>query len=59
VVLGRPSVVDRLMGRQLPAAWVTVTATVTSVSGERWQSSSTAALVERDGVWFLVGPLFA
>ena len=60
VVLGRPSLVDRVMGRQLPAAWVTVTATVTTVSaGERWQSSSTAALVERDGVWFLVGPLFA
>jgi hypothetical protein len=59
VVLGRPSLVDRLMGRQLPEAWVTVTATVTTVSGERWQSSSTAALVERDGAWFLVGPLFA
>ena len=59
VVLGRPSLVDRVMGRQLPAAWVTVTATVTTVSGERWQSSSTAALVERDGVWFLLGPLFA
>ena len=59
VVLGRPSVVDRLMGRQLPDAWVTVTATVTTATGERWQSSSTAALVERDGVWYLLGPLFA
>lgn len=59
VVLGRPSVVDRLMGRQLPAAWVTVTASVTTITGERWQSTSTASLVEHDGVWFLVGPLFA
>ena len=47
VVLGRPSLVDRVMGRQLPDAWVTVAAAVTTVSGERWQSSSTAALVER------------
>lgn len=59
VVLGRPSVMDRLLGRQLPAAWVTVTASVTTITGERWQSTSTASLVERDGVWFLVGPLFA
>jgi hypothetical protein len=59
VVVGKPSLIDRLTGRQLPAAWVTVTASVTTITGERWQSTSTAPLVERDGVWFLVGPLFA
>jgi hypothetical protein len=59
VVVGRPSLVDRLLGRQLPAAWVTVTANVTTITGERWQSTSTAPLVERDGAWLLVGPLFA
>jgi hypothetical protein len=59
VVLGRPSVVDRLMGRQLPAAWAIVTAEVTTVSGERWRSTSTAGLVEQGGVWYLLGPLFA
>lgn len=59
VALGRPSLVDRALGRQLPAAWVTVTAEVTTLAGERWRSTSTASLVELDGVWYLVGPLFA
>ena len=59
MVLGRPSLVDQLLGRQVPVAWVTVTADVTTVTGERWLSTSTAALVERDGVWYLIGPLFA
>jgi hypothetical protein len=63
VVLGRPSVVDRaaelLDGGRLPPAWVIVTAQVTAKSGERWRSSSTAALIEREGRWYLAAPLFA
>jgi hypothetical protein len=59
VVLGRPSVLDGLAGRDLPPAWVTVTAEVTTIAGERWQSASTAPLVERDGGWYLSRPLFA
>lgn len=59
VVLGRPSVLDRLMGRPLPSSWAVVTADVTMISGERWRSASTAGLVERDGVWYLLGPPFA
>ncbi|MCC7368520.1 MAG: hypothetical protein IT306_08860 [Chloroflexi bacterium] len=59
LVLGRPSVWDRLTGRVLPAAWVTVTADVTTIAGDRWSSTSTAPVVERDGVWYLAGPLFA
>ena len=59
LVLGRPSLLDRLTGRELPPAWVTVLADVTTVAGERWRSTSTAPLVERDGVWYLTRPLFA
>jgi ABC-type thiamine transport system ATPase subunit len=59
LVLGQPSVVDRLAGRDLAPAWVTVLADVTTVAGERWRSTSTASLVERDGVWYLSRPLFA
>jgi hypothetical protein len=59
LVLGRPALVDRVMGRRADAAWVTVLADVTTVGGERWRSTSTAPLVERDGVWYLTRPLFA
>jgi hypothetical protein len=59
LVLGRPSVADRLAGHERAPAWVTVLADVTTVAGERWRSTSTAPLVERDGVWYLTRPLFA
>jgi hypothetical protein len=59
LVLGRPSLVDRVTDRDLAPAWVTVLADVTTVAGERWRSTSTAPLVERDGVWYLTRPLFA
>ena len=59
LVLGRPSPVDRWSGRRLAPAWVTVLAAVTTVTGERWRSTSTAPLVERDGAWYLARPLFA
>jgi hypothetical protein len=59
LVLGRPSWADLLTGREPRAAWVTVMADVATVSGERWRSTSTAPLVERDGVWYLTRPLFA
>lgn len=58
LVIGRPSLWDRLTGRPVPAAWVTVTADVTTITGERWSSTSTAPLVERDGAWVLTAPLF-
>jgi hypothetical protein len=59
LVLGRPSFADRLAGRSLPPAWATLLAEVTTVTGERWKSTSTAPLVERDGTWYLATPLFA
>lgn len=59
LVLGRPSVLDRVAGRDLPPAWVTVLADVSTRTGERWRSTSTAPLVEVDGVWYLSRPLFA
>jgi hypothetical protein len=59
LVLGRPSMIDRWSGRNLAPAWVTVLADVTTIAGERWRSTSTAPLVERDGVWYLSRPLFA
>jgi hypothetical protein len=59
LVLGQPSLLDRLSGRDVATAWVTVLADVTTVTGERWRSTSTAPLVERDGVWYLTRPLFA
>jgi hypothetical protein len=59
LVLGRPSVLDRMTGRADDPAWVTVLADVTTMSGERWRSTSTAPLVERDGIWYLTRPLFA
>ena len=59
LVLGRPSWADLLTDREPRAAWVTVMADVATVSGERWRSTSTAPLVERDGVWYLTRPLFA
>ena len=59
LVLGRPALADRLAGRDLSPAWVTVLADVTTVAGEHWRSTSTAPLVERDGVWYLTRPLFA
>jgi hypothetical protein len=59
LVLGRPSVLDTVTRRPVASAWVTVLADVTTVSGERWRSTSTAPLVERDGAWYLARPLFA
>jgi hypothetical protein len=59
LVLGRPSLVDQLTGRGFAPAWVTVLAEVTTVAGDRWRSTSTAPLVQRDGVWYLTRPLFA
>ena len=59
LVLGAPSVIDRLVGRPRPAAWAVVAAEIAPVVGERWQSSSTADFVERDGRWYLLRPLFA
>jgi hypothetical protein len=59
LVLGRPSLLDRVTGHDVAPAWVTVLADVTTVAGERWRSTSTAPLVERDGVWYLTRPLFA
>jgi hypothetical protein len=59
LVLGRPSVVDRLTRRDVAPAWVTVLADVTTVAGDHWRSTSTAPLVERDGAWYLTRPLFA
>jgi hypothetical protein len=59
LVLGRPSVLDALTRRPVASAWVTVLADVTTVTGERWRSTSTAPLVERDGAWYLARPLFA
>jgi hypothetical protein len=58
-LLGRPSSGDRLLGRPLPVAWVTLLAEVTTVTGERWRSTSTTPLVERHGNWYLTMPLFA
>lgn len=59
LVLGRPSLVDTVTGHERRAAWVTILADVTSVAGDRWRSTSTAPLVQRDGVWYLARPLFA
>lgn len=65
LVLGQPSAVATLTGQAsqtgqaTAAAWVTVLADVTTVTGERWRSTSTAPLVQRDGVWYLSRPLFA
>jgi hypothetical protein len=59
LVLGRPSLLDLATGREVPAAWVTVLANVTTLAGDHWQSTSTAPLVERDGTWYLTRPLFA
>jgi predicted dehydrogenase len=59
LVLGAPSLADRLLGRPRPAAWAVVAAEIRPAVGERWKSSSTADLVERDGRWYLAGPLFA
>lgn len=59
LVLGRPSLVDRLTGRPVAPAWATVFADVTTKTGGRWRSTSTAELVERDGAWYLARPLFA
>jgi hypothetical protein len=59
LVLGRPSPIDRLTGRETRAAWVTVLADVSKDTGDRWRSTSTAPLVEQDGVWYLARPLFA
>jgi hypothetical protein len=59
LVLGQPSVLDRVSERGLPPAWATLLAEVTTVTGQRWKSTSTAPLVERDGAWYLAAPLFA
>ncbi len=59
LVLGAPSVADRLLGRPRPSAWAVVAAEITPVVGDRWKSSSTADLVELDGRWYLARPLFA
>jgi hypothetical protein len=59
LVLGKPSVIDLLTQRDVSPAWIIVLADVTTVVGDRWRSTSTAPLVERDGVWYLTRPLFA
>ena len=59
LVLGAPSLADRLLGRPRPPVWAVVAAEITPAVGERWTSSSTAELVERDGRWYLARPLFA
>jgi hypothetical protein len=59
LVLGQPSLIDRLTGRETRAAWVTVLADVSKGAEDRWRSTSTAPLVEVDGVWYLARPLFA
>lgn len=59
LVQGQPSLLDRWSGRAGDQAWVTVLADVTAVSGERWRSTSTAPLEQRDGRWYLTRPLFA
>jgi hypothetical protein len=59
LVLGRPSVLDRLLARPVPPAWATVTGEVTTTDGQRWKSTSTAELVQVDGAWYLTRPLFA
>ena len=59
LVLGRPSGLDLMTGRDVPPAWVTVLADVTTVTNDRWRSTSTAPLVQRDGAWYLARPLFA
>jgi len=59
LVLGQPSVLDRVLGRPLAPAWASVLAEVTDKSGDRWKSPSPADLVERDCAWYLLRPLFA
>lgn len=59
LVLGAPSVLDRLLARPLPPAWATLLAEVTTTTGERWKTTSTADLVRIGGVWYLTAPLFA
>jgi len=59
LVLGAPSVADRLLDRSRPPAWTVVGAAITPVAAERWRSSSTADLVHIDGRWYLASPLFA
>ena len=59
LVIGRPSTTDEVLGRGVDPAWVTVLADVTGQGGERWRSTSTAPMVQRDGVWYLTRPLFA
>jgi hypothetical protein len=59
LVLGRPSVLDRVLARPEPPAWATLFAEVTTADGQRWKSTSTAELVEASGVWYLTAPLFA
>jgi hypothetical protein len=58
LVLGKPSFADALTGHEPRAAWVTILADVTSIAGDRWRSTSTAPLVQRDGIWYLARPLF-
>jgi hypothetical protein len=59
LVLGSPSALDRLQARPLPLAWATLLAEVTTTTGERWKTTSTADLVRIDGIWYLTAPLFA
>ncbi len=59
LVLGSPSALDRLLARPLAPAWATLLAEVTTTTGERWKTTSTADLVQIDGAWYLTGPLFA
>jgi hypothetical protein len=59
LVLGSPSMLDRLLARPLPPAWATLLADVTTATGERWKTTSSADLVEIGGVWYLTSPLFA
>jgi hypothetical protein len=59
LVLGAPSIADRLLGRPRPPSWVHVAAEIRPAVGERWKSSSTAALIQQDGRWYLAAPLFA
>ncbi len=59
LVLGQPSLLDRLRDRSVPPAWATLLADVTTVTGDRWKSTSTAPLVQRDDHWYLTEPPFA
>ena len=59
LALGRPSLLERARGVPDTSAWATILGEVTTVSGERWKSTSVVRLVEQDGRWYLLEPPFA